>query len=368
MRIVYVDAMNQHFDPLDLDSQSSLNSTRLASLDVVEPALRGTRALELLSAAAIGGSIRASATDLKLEVAGRDDRELLLAFDKCLVTSDPAVREAACRQAERLGRYLGYLLATLRLDASAPETRAHRKHWSRIRQVWLAGGLASGNLGHILSDASSQVLEKAGTRLDIQVAPRPGVLPLIGAARSLAAIDGMALVYDFGGTTAKHALGVYADGDLIGLRLLPPISTPPAARVLADDEAAVGHTLADFICNSIVRDWRALQSEGRAPLRKVTASIASYVKDNHPKDYRAAGYMTLRHIALSAGEWLTRAISARLRHDIDLTLMHDGTAAARTFAGQDGTAVILMGTWLGVGFAPPSQVGLRPLAPELQVL
>jgi hypothetical protein len=163
--------MNQRFDPLDLDSRSSLNSTRLASLDVIEPAIRGTRALELLSAAAIAGSIRASATDLKLETAGRDDRELLPEFDKCLVASDPAVREAARSQAERFGRYLGYLLATVRLEASAPETRAYRKHWSRVGRVWLAGGLASGNLGRILSDASSQVLEKAGTRLDIQVAP-----------------------------------------------------------------------------------------------------------------------------------------------------------------------------------------------------
>jgi hypothetical protein len=278
------------------------------------------------------------------------------------------VREAARTQAERFGRYLGYLLATLRLDASAPETRACRKHWSRIGRVWLAGGLASGHLGHVLSDVSSQVLEKAGSRLDIQVAPRPGVLPLIGAARSLAATEGVALVYDFGGTTAKHAFGTYADGKLMGLRLLPPTSTPASARMLAEDEAAVGHTLADFICNSIVRDWRALQSEGKAPLRKVTASIASYVKDNHPKDYAAAGYMTLRHIAFNAGEWLTKAISARLGHEIDLTLMHDGTAAARTFAGQDRTAVILMGTWLGVGFAPTSQDGLCPLAPELQLV
>jgi hypothetical protein len=116
--------MNQRFDPLDLGSRSSLNSTRLASLDVVEPALRGTRALELLSATAIAGSIRASASDLKLEIADRDDRELLPEFDKCLVASDPTVREAARTQAERFGRYLGYLLATLRLDASAPRRLA----------------------------------------------------------------------------------------------------------------------------------------------------------------------------------------------------------------------------------------------------
>jgi hypothetical protein len=360
--------VNQRFGPLDLDSRTSLNSTRLASLDVVEPVLRGTRALELLSAAAVAASIRASATVLKLEIADRDDRELLPEFDKCLVASDLAVREAARRQATPFGRYLGYLLATLRLDASAPETRAYREHWSRIGRVWLAGGLASGNLGHVLSDVSSQVLEKAGSRLDIQVAPRPGVLPLIGAARCLTATDGVALVYDFGGTTAKHGLGTYVDGKLIGLRLLPPISTPASARMLAEDEAAVGHTLAVFICNSIVQDWGALQSEGKAPLRKVTASVASYVKDNHPEDYTAAGYMTLRHIAPNAGKWLTKAISARVGHDIDLTLMHDGTAAARTFAGQDNTAVILLGTWLGVGFAPPSQDGLRPLAPELQLV
>jgi hypothetical protein len=44
-----------------------------------------------------------------------------------------------------------------------------------------------------------------------------------------------------------------------------------------------------------------------------------------------------------------------------VALIHDGTAAARAYAGEMRAAVITLGTALGVGF-PPTSGGLRPIA------
>lgn len=50
-----------------------------------------------------------------------------------------------------------------------------------------------------------------------------------------------------------------------------------------------------------------------------------------------------------------------------LHIIHDGTAAAATYAGTPNGAVIVIGTALGVGFTPETANGLRMISPELTV-
>jgi hypothetical protein len=106
-------------------------------------------------------------------------------FDECLRSVDSQVQVAARELAERFGRHLGYVLLTLTLDRSDPETRAYREYWSTIRTVWLGGGIVSGNLGRIMLDTARRSLEAAGSRLTLNVAPPTRILPVVGAARSL---------------------------------------------------------------------------------------------------------------------------------------------------------------------------------------
>jgi hypothetical protein len=47
-----------------------------------------------------------------------------------------------------------------------------------------------------------------------------------------------------------------------------------------------------------------------------------------------------------------------LNRSTAVDLLRDGTAASHAYAGTANTAVITIGTALGVGFAPPAQ-GLR---------
>jgi hypothetical protein len=59
-------------------------------------------------------------------------------------------------------------------------------------------------------------------------------------------------------------------------------------------------------------------------------------------------------------------VGAELGEAIDVSLVHDGTAAATTYAGASNAAVITVGTALGVGFPPPAD-GLMGLNANLAI-
>jgi hypothetical protein len=52
-------------------------------------------------------------------------------------------------------------------------------------------------------------------------------------------------------------------------------------------------------------------------------------------------------------------LAARLDRFRSLALLHDGLAAASVYAGRPRTAVLTLGTSIGVGYVPPAR-GLRP--------
>ena len=49
------------------------------------------------------------------------------------------------------------------------------------------------------------------------------------------------------------------------------------------------------------------------------------------------------------------AVGQQLGYHTHIDFVHDGTAAAKAYAGAANTAVITIGTALGVGFPPPRQ-------------
>jgi hypothetical protein len=170
----------------------------------------------------------------------------------------------------------------------------------------------------------------------VRVAPRPEWVALLGAARSTTGSDGRAVVLDGGGSSIKRGVALIRDQQLAGVHALPPLavtSIPPS-----DPSAAVAPTVA------------ALVQEG---VTEVVFSVASYVRDGRPIAYRSSIY-----------EQLDPA-SVRLRLGVPVRVIHDGTAAWRgTGTGADApSAVITLGTWLGVGIGPQREV-LRPYAED----
>jgi hypothetical protein len=267
---------------------------------------------------------------------------------------------------------LGYLVLTLkRGDAANRRAReewddTYWAHWASIREIWLGGGLVSGHLGRRLRHYAQTVLAEAGTvDCALHLSSYPLALPLVGAARCFPPESQAGLVFDFGHSYIKRARAVYENGTLIALRLTSPLAvdwTEPGA-----DQAGQSRRWAERMVDVVADTWQATRTLGLMPAPVMVASMASYGVDSQPAAYDRGIYAQLRAISDNLGRWLSQNVSQRVGIRVEINLLHDGTAAARTYAGMAHAAVIMLGTALGVGF-PPRTDELRPISPAFQVL
>lgn len=356
--------------PSQLTPVASLNRVIFLPLPDVapEPDDAGKSAYELLSSAAIVALVRAATEAAGCDVIATSDAELLRLCDRWFEEDDPTLRSLAKTLAEHLGRRLGYLVLTLK--RGAPPNRVARPewddsywaYWSCIERVWIGGGIAEGNLGHSMCRVAQEFLVSVGVAdCVIERAVAPQNLALIGAARSVPGISRCALVFDFGQTYVKRAHVRYEERALVALHILPPIATIVDPAYHAEAELRIqSAALAQWMADIMAETWLAC-AVNSAPEPTIVASIASYIVDNHPIPRQGGPYAALHTLSPPLGSWLASEISRQIGRSINVELLHDGTAAARRYVGANQTAVIMLGTALGVGFAVANE-DLRPLA------
>jgi hypothetical protein len=258
-------------------------------------------------------------------------------------------------------------------DAASRAVRAewddsYWAYWAGIRRVWLGGGLAAGALGPYLCDEALAVCQAAGYGdFSLHVSPYAAALPLVGAARRVPASHRPSLVFDFGSTLIKRAWATDWLGALIRLHRLSTWETgwPAIVAASADEDVRAGQLL-DRMVAAMAESWREVEAVGLRPGPDIVASVAVYVLDGQPQPAQAGVYMELRRITDNVQRRLAREVSRAVGEAVSVTLVHDGTAAASAHAGDKRTAVITLGTALGIGFPPP-MMGLRPLAPGFAV-
>ena len=300
------------FDRGSLTSAASLNELVVA----IAP-YAGRRGADLLSRDAIA------------ELAPRGDPRRLADG----LADDPTT-------AGEVGRRLAALLATLRRgpqhDAEAAERRRSLEEWTRIDDVVLGGGLLSGRFGSDVVDAARRAIaELDAPETELSLAPNAAHLGLIGAARSTSLTDGSFLALDAGQTTVKRGRVDVAGGTVRRLRLLPSLPFEWDGDVVDLLHRALDGTTADH--------------------EPVPCSVATYVRDGRPIVQHGSPYEAL---AGASAELTDR-----------LALVHDGTAAWRGTGRTTSSAVIVLGTFLGVGMGPqPTAPPLRPLADDFEVV
>jgi hypothetical protein len=361
-------------NPQRLTPTASLNRAKIVDLPglAVDPEVRGQTGYQLVSTVALAQLIRQHAKSLELDPS-LDDHELCVALDRRLVSEDRVVRDAAEGLGRCIGRNMGYILLTLK--RGDPVNRAARaewddsywEHWSRIKQVWLGGGMVSGRLGAAIRDHASAVIREADIRdYTLRISPYASMLPLVGVARYAPSRCQTALVFDFGSTLIKCGNASYSDGALLKLRCLPSRPTE-LARIehASKDPADQAAQLLDHMVSVIVDTWRLA---GRSVSSPILASVAAYIQDGHPLSAQGGAYMQLRHVTDHVQTALARQLSARLGEAVDVSLFHDGTAAAATYAGTRDAAIIMVGTALGIGFPPQEESNLRPISADLAIL
>lgn len=378
------DHTNDIPSPPDTPLSASINRIRIIGLGAIplDDAVHGEQAYHLLSVLALVRYAleRSQALGLPSEYECMPPespvlrREVPRYIAQALQHPDPRRRKAAQEIVRRVGRNLGYILLTLkrgdhvnrlaRPDWGPDEWR----QWARISTVWLGGGILNGQLGSLLLQDARALLRATGysTVIRLERVPMPATVGLLGAARYLSALDGHLLCLDFGQTSVKRAVVACVDGRITALYQFPSSPVPwswrnsPRAGANLDPRDVLVFTI-EMICAT----YQLARQAGFQPSAEVVASIAAYVRGGRLEGNGMYAKMT--DIAPDVGALIAeRAACGGWRPRL-VRLVHDGTAAAAFLAGQPTSAVIIVGTALGVGFPPPSSKGLRSLGPDLRV-
>ena len=329
----------------------SLNRVCIAALPGVElpVGIAGQTGYGLLSTAALLGRIRARAAALGLPP---DAPDLLHRFDACFMS--PKTRAISEKIAREYGRSLGYLLLTLK--RGDPANRAARQEWdgrhwafwAGINTVWVGGGLVAGHLGPVAVRAAGRVLHAAGfPDFAVHLSSHGAELPLVGLSRLAPAGVGAMLLFDFGGTAVKRAIAEYKADELTQLHCLPPLPSPCESIHQTSRSLAAVKTFADRFLTIISETWQGVE---RPLSPTIGISLACYLRDSQPPPSEMGCYGRLQLLSDNLQTWLAGQLSRRLGQPIHLLLYHDGTAAALAYAGSGETAVIMLGTAVGVGF------------------
>ncbi len=367
--------MIEPLDPENLTGSASINRVVLADLPGLPAEYKGKRAYDLFSSAALIQMIRDCAGVLGFaakDVAETTPalRELPRTFDHCFESPEPAVRTAAEAIGAEMGRRLGYiLLALARGDTANRAARAewddsYWTYWSRIRRVWLGGGLASSHLGQRIRLHAQHILNGAGfPDYEIRISPFGSSLPLVGAARRAPMGTHSALIFDFGQTFVKRAVAQFEDGALTALKTLEQIPSGCSVDPNLPDDPALARNVAASMMTTIEKTSVEAQARGIPPGEDILCSLACYIVRGQPFDRGCYG--VLRLLSDNLETYLAQQIGQRLGRAVRVRLLHDGTAAATAYAGEAQTAVLMLGTAIGIGF-PPLRQPVLPLAPLFQ--
>jgi hypothetical protein len=136
---------------------------------------------------------------------------------------------------------------------------------------------------------------------------------------------------------------------------------PPLPALGALEPAAHARAIAELLADA----W-ATHAATHALAPVIVCAIACYTSAGAPLPRQGSAYAALGAVSPNLSRWLAAEVSGRLGREVEIRLVHDGTAAARTYAGTPGTAVITLGTALGVGFAG-ADADYRPIEPGLTV-
>lgn len=359
----------QPFDPRHLTPGSaSLNRVRIVDLPDAPPEVLGKTGYELLSVKYLREQMQAHLAELDLspEKLPPDERDWPVLLNRCALSSNAQVRQAAEGITRQFGRNIGYLLRTLKRGnpAARPEwDKAAWEHWRAVKLVILGGGLTQSALGQrLIENAISVFLEAGEMPPTLRHSSYGSMLPLIGAARYVPAGCDMALVVDFGGSFVKRARAVYQNGMLFELQCLESVATQHFT-------AEESQQLFDFMVTTIAETWRSLPHT-RTEYRfsdMIPVSLASYIdRDGQPSILPGSPFAAMRILVDNVQDGLSQAVSEQVGQSVQVMLIHDGTAAASGHDTEGNSATIMLGTAIGIGYKPTTD-NLRPICEPVKV-
>jgi hypothetical protein len=341
----------------------------------VHPDLVGQTGYAAASQPALIALMRENVRELGL--VGLEEGEYPQQLNALLGSSKASLRIASEQIAETHGALLGYLVASILLSSGGltdpldPWEAAYLRHWhTQVGRLYLGGGLSNGILGQVLARVVSEVLATCGLpAIQVQAAADPSFLPLIGAARSLLAkmagieivASAVAAVADFGGTRAKRGVAFYdREGKLEHMQVLP------SRGVAALNASGKTVDLAEEMV-AILAETLGFVSQEQPLIPTVLVCLAAYVQDGRPLNMERGGYYALNKLSSDISAWFSERVSQASGRAVQVEFLHDCDAAAGALAGRERSAVLMLGSALGVGFVPPEE-GYRRISSTFNLI
>ncbi|ANS80538.1 hypothetical protein SGUI_3142 [Serinicoccus hydrothermalis] len=320
-------------NPPDTTRRTGLNRTVL-----LRPGApwHGHRAGRVLGATGLSGAVAEAAAGAGVRI----DDAPLATLDRSLTAGEDWAEAVAGAWTEAFTHLLRSLRTPTAADRAARAEWDERdwSRWAAVRRTVVCGGVVAGELG------ARAARDPRWVALGAELSPDPARASLLGLA---AGLDDDGLVLDLGHSSIKAATvrgGVLAPtrGVPVPWQPFETVTWPSPEDVLGIVVGAARAALGDVV---------GAPDDG--PL-EVRVAIANYVVGGVLDEDDTYG--TLRRLGPDPRDLLSRTLTRGLDRPCTVSLLvNDGAAAALgahdPAQGQEPTAVISVGTSLGLGFA-----------------
>ncbi len=344
-----------------LTSACSVNRIRLQKLPIygIDDEIEGLTVKEFFSTKLVIDEIKKNADLLKIDLGSVPEKKLPRVLGKKLDDEDESAAAEALRITEKFGNRLGLLF--LALKEGAPENRAaredwtdkHWEYWSQISDIILVGGLASGKIGEILRERVNYIFSLVNVQpYNIILYDNASDVGMLGCATQISSSDGVNIVMDFGQTSIKRSFVVKSAGEITEIRNLEPYQSKYMDWETPDEceKLCQAKKLHKYLIKAIEDTYNTAKKITQTePNSEIVISIASYTVDGALNADRS-GYAKLCSLGANYAECLWWDLSGRLRKDVIVKLIHDGTAMALNFSDRKNTVCLSLGSYFGVGF------------------
>ncbi len=344
-----------------LTSACSVNRIRLAKLPVygVDDEIEGLTVKEFFSTGLVIEEIKKNADALNIDLNNVHEKKLPRLLAKRLDDENKATAAEALRITIKFGNRLGLLFLALK-EGDEENRRArddwsdeHWDYWAQISDIILVGGLASGKLGEILKQQVYYIFSLRNiVPYNIYLYDNSSDVGVLGCATQISAADGVNIVMDFGQTSIKRCFVTKNSGEITEIK---PLDSYPSKYMDWDmpseeEKLRQAKKLHKYLIKAIEDTYNTAKTFTKTePNSEIVISIASYVIDGALNAERS-GYAKLCSLGSNYAECLWWDLSGRLRKDVIVKLIHDGTAMALNFSDRKNTVCLSLGSYFGVGF------------------
>ena len=340
----------------DICSINKLLINQLPFKGIVDD-IEGLNANRIISTKVIGDAIRSKADVLGIDADLYSNSQLAKKLEEALDSNDENIRKQAEQLYKIFGYRLGVILLTLKQGKednrlSRPGWKdEHWEFWNKQKKIILVGGLTNGKSGQLLRKYALEAFEVANTEpYEIMLFSNASHYGTLGCATQVKDKSKSAVVFDFGQTNIKRCV-VDFDGDKICtdafLESIPSLYME-WVDLSEDKKIELAHKLHDKLVG-VITDTYKVASVNHKLGNEIIISIASYTVEGQLHTTRG-GYAKLSVLADNYGVFLQEELSKALGKDIEVTLIHDGTAIAKYFSEYKDAVCVSLGTAFGVGF------------------